>query len=82
MLRKNEIESPNSCLNNAGDDEPIFVLKSTDELAPVVVREWADRYYRSKVAQGGLTPKQQAKYEEALGLADQMDEWRIGNGRR
>jgi len=77
MLKRNEIAVPTSCLNNAADDEPIFVLKSTDELAPGIVRAWAGQYWVAKIHEHGeLTQRQQAKYEEALALADQMDHWR------
>lgn len=76
MIKSRELIGP-SCLTNAADDEPIFVLKSTDELAPAIVRLWAGRYRNQKFDQpGGITPKQADKYGEAMELADQMDEWR------
>lgn len=76
MIKRKEVAGP-SCLTSAVDDEPIFVLKSTDELAPGIVREWADRYHAEKSHQdGGLTKKQYDKYKEALALASQMEEWR------
>jgi hypothetical protein len=75
MIKRLELIGP-SCLTNAKDDEPIFVLKSTDELAPAIVREWADRYLITKTEQpGGITEKQLAKYREACALAVQMDAW-------
>lgn len=75
MLKRDELKGP-SCLTSAADDEPIFVLKSTDELAPGIVLEWADQYRASKEAQvGGWTPKQRAKYEEACELATKMLRW-------
>jgi hypothetical protein len=76
MIKSKELLGP-SCLASAADDEPIFVLKSTDELAPGVVREWAYQYRGTKRAQpGGMTEKQTAKFQEALTLATQMEEWR------
>lgn len=75
MLKRDELKGP-SCLTSAADDEPIFVLKSTDELAPEIVREWASRYKASKQAQvGGWTQRQQAKHEEACLLATKMLRW-------
>lgn len=72
MLKRDELKGP-SCLTSAADDEPIFVLRSSDELAPGIVREWAAQYRASKTAQvGGWTLKQQAKYEEACLLATKM----------
>jgi len=67
MLKKDELSNPNSCINKAADDEPVFVLRSSDILAPEVVRRWA-RLARSR----DVTP---AKVEEAFNLADQMDRW-------
>lgn len=75
MIKRDELKGP-SCLTAAEDDEPIFVLKSTDDLAPGIVREWARQYRASKEAQvGGWTPKQQAKYEEACLLSTKMLRW-------
>lgn len=31
-----------SCLANVADDEPIFVLRAQDKLAPVLVNLWCD----------------------------------------
>lgn len=80
MRKCDELTNENSCLNNAADDEPIFVLKSTDELASTVVQIWASMYRKSKSEQpGGMTAKQVAKYHEAMQLAEQMDRWRAEN---
>lgn len=76
MRKVDELRGP-SCLTNAKDDEPIFVLKSTDELAPNIIREWAHRYTnRKRELQGDLTAAQYAKRDEAFRLADEMDVWR------
>lgn len=76
MIKSKELVGP-SCLTSATDDEPIFVLKSTDELAPLIVRQWADMYLMQKSEHpGGPTHKQWNKYHEAKALADQMDQWR------
>lgn len=56
-----------SCLLKAGDDEPIFVLRAQDRLAPHVVRHWA------KLAEASGTPS--AKVEEARALAELMTDW-------
>lgn len=78
MRKTDELRGP-SCLTNAKDDEPIFVLKSTDELAPAIVREWALRYRTQKTQAGEWAPKREAKFTEALDLADQMEAWRAEN---
>lgn len=36
-----ELSDPNSCLNKAADDEPIFVLRASDLLAAGLVYGWA-----------------------------------------
>lgn len=56
-----------TCLIKAADDEPIFVLRAQDMLAPESVREWANRALKC-----GLP---HAKYEEALALAAKMEQW-------
>jgi hypothetical protein len=48
-------------------NEPLFVLRGQDLLAPIVVREWV------KIAEQHGVPS--TKLEEAAGLAAKMDEW-------
>jgi hypothetical protein len=54
-------------LDKAKDDEPIFVLRAQDLLAPDVVRGWADVAERA-----GCSP---AKVTEAREIADAMERW-------
>lgn len=75
MLKKDELRLPFSCLNRAGDHEPIFVLRAHDSLAPLVVHDWAARYKLHKTAQGEFDDRAQKKHAEALVLADAMNEW-------
>jgi hypothetical protein len=76
MIKLKELAGP-SCLTAAADDEPLFVLRANDELAPAILREWARRYYDSKMdAQGKLTAKQKEKKEDALKIAVAMENWR------
>lgn len=76
MIKTAELTGP-SCLTRAADDEPLFVLRANDPLAPKVVREWAYRYEEEKADAGGmLTEKQLAKTEEARDLADAMEVWK------
>ena len=60
-----------SCLQKAGDDEPIFVLRAQDRIAPMIVRAWA----REAQARGCYPEK----VEEAHRLADLMLEWQQSN---
>ena len=42
MPTKSEVlADPNSCLNKAADDEPIFVLRAQDVTAAKTIRDWA-----------------------------------------
>ena len=79
MKRNEEVARIDSCLNKAHDDEPIFVLRANDELAPAIVGTWAADYEVSKRrAQGGqLTEKQNTKVDEAWKLAEEMRAWRL-----
>lgn len=63
MATKNDCK----CLQNAADDEPIFVLRAKDKLAPLVVRTWV----HLATAEG--TPH--GKVAEALECAAQMEAW-------
>ena len=65
--RKENLENPDSCLMKAAPDEPIFVLRAQDSLAPGVVRDWA-----SKARIIGVDA---AKVEEAEKCAAAMDAW-------
>lgn len=82
MLKRLELTDPNSCMCSANDDEPVFVLRAHDELAPGLVRDWAERYLLTKT--GDLDPnalggRQATKFHEALALADAMEEWADAN---
>lgn len=70
MLKRDELSTPSSCLNRAGADEPVFVLRAKDPLASMAVRHWVT------MSEGKHEP---SKLDEALALADQMDAWRQRN---
>lgn len=63
-----------SSLERAGEDEPVFVLRAQDMLAPELVREWV---FRARI--NGV-PKE--KVEEARGIADAMEDWQVANHRK
>lgn len=67
------------CFARADLDEPLFVLKSTDILAPAIVREWAERYRQKHIDQGSkghVLADAIHKHTEALDLATQMEQYR------
>lgn len=67
-------EQGNPCYDKAAIDEPLFVLRAQDALAPEIVREWA--YRALKLG----TPL--AKVDEARRLADAMENWQIEHSRK
>lgn len=80
MLKKNEVADPNSCINRAEDDEPVFVIRANDPLMPKVVQFWANEYQQMKLTLSGvLSEAQYQKFQEALQIADQAREWYITN---
>jgi hypothetical protein len=82
MEKHLELAGP-SCLTAAKDNEPLFVLRANDELAPNIVREWAKRYYDTKMdKQGKLTAVQKEKKEGALKEAARMEAWVIEEARK
>jgi hypothetical protein len=72
MTTKQEGGDP--CYEKAEPDEPIFVLRAQDILAPEIVREWA--YRASKLG----SPRE--KVVGARAIADQMEDWQIERERR
>lgn len=72
MLKRDEIEQPNSCLNKAAADEPVFVLRAKDPLAAQTVERWAD--YAE-----GTGQHEAAKIIEARHLASEMRDWYHAN---
>lgn len=56
-----------TCLQKAADDEPIFVLRAQDRLAPAVVRMWCEMAELM-----GVAPE---KTREARNLAIRMEAW-------
>jgi hypothetical protein len=69
-MRKTEvITNPESCLNKAADDEPLFVIRAKDACGAETVRFW------ERLADG---VHEEEKREEAKKVADAMDSWRDG----
>lgn len=87
MATKREEINVGGCLHAAAEDEPLFVLRAQDRMAPALVRLWAamldvmnshdnetEATYKSMVA------VQLAKSEEARGLAERMEAWQMVHG--
>lgn len=66
MLKKQELSVPNSCLNKAASNEPIFVIRAKDPLAPMLIRHWAT------MAEG---MHEAEKVTEARSIADEIERW-------
>ena len=61
-------KSTDPCLAKVAEDEPIFILRAQDRLAPNLVRDWADE----AEAAGHCPPE---KIAEARALAAEMERW-------
>ena len=82
MLKRDELEDPNSCLNRAEEAEPVFVLRANDENAPAAVAAWARDYIVSKGGWGNMSDNQKKKYTEAMDLASSMRIWKMQQHKR
>ena len=68
MIKRDELEYSESCLNKARDDERLFVLLARDPAAPTAIRAWvAERLRLGKNVAGD------AQVVEALDCADRME---------
>ncbi len=77
MSTKTEnILDPASCWNKAENDEPVFVLRANDPVAPANIILWAQQYLSSKGGYHRLTLAQAEKYNRAMNTAQAMKEWR------
>ena len=81
MRKSQELAFGTSCLNKAADDEPLFVLRANDELAPDAVEKWAFEYAKKKVKINGgfMSGRQVEKFQEALACANSMRVWKKEN---
>ena len=70
MIKSDEIGRPDSCLNKAGDDEPLFVLRANDPLAAATVEYWAELAARTAW-------HDVEKVDGAYFLAQMMRNWRL-----
>jgi hypothetical protein len=64
-LELEKLADGRGCLGRADDDEPLFILRAQDRLAPTLVRLWASLAILHDCP----------KALDALALADQMDDW-------
>lgn len=68
MIKAQEIDNLESCLNKAAVDEPLFVLRGKDVTAGETVRDWT----RKRIAAGKNRPGDE-QIVEALAIAEAMD---------
>jgi len=74
MKKMDEIADPSSCINKAGNDEPIFVLRANDALAAGVVDYWANQAEGTRL-------HEDYKIKGARELAQEMRRWRTDKKR-
>lgn len=63
-----------ACYDKAGPDEPLFVLRAQDIMAPELVRKWA----RGAV----LIGVGEDKILEAFKVAEDMEKWQTANKKK
>lgn len=71
--KRENVNDPSSCLNKAREDEPIFILRAHDRVAPAAVRDWAHRAH----ANGNAS---QLKVDGAMEVALEMERWQRQHG--
>lgn len=76
MIKKDEVASPNSCLNRAQEDEPVFVLLGRDKSAPVAIRAWIFNRLAT-----GKSAENSPEIIEARAFALTMEKYAEGRGR-
>lgn len=70
--KRENLLNPNSCWNKAELDEPVFILRSTDFIAPTIVTLWTVQYVSDKGGWLRMTDAQKQKFEDALRVAEAM----------
>ena len=70
MNKSDELKNPISCLNKASPNEPIFVLRANDLIAPQTIKLWA------AMAHG---EHEELKIQAALDLAESMENYQMQN---
>jgi hypothetical protein len=80
--KKEELASTTGCLAKAARDEPIFVLRAQDKLAPMVVQYWIQLVEAERRATGASTMEliEDPKLQAAHNLSKQMEEWQREHG--
>lgn len=71
-------EQIDGCFAKAALDEPLFVLRASDKMAPDLVRKWASDFQKRHVrrgTQGRELAKAILKYEDAMETAAKMEAW-------
>ncbi len=69
MRKRQEIDNPESCLNRAEDDEPLFVIRAKDKVSASAVRTWAEWALLTGI-------HEPEKIQEARAIAEDMENWR------
>lgn len=70
-----------SCLDKVQPGEPIFVLRSTDYFAPLLVAEWATQATKcAGTGEESMDQETRAKAAEAFEMAAAMLRWQNDHG--
>lgn len=72
MIKRDEMEYSESCLNKARSDERLFVVLARDPAAPIAIRAWVVERIRI-----GKNVSEDAQIVEALDCATRMEHERV-----
>jgi hypothetical protein len=80
-IEKQMAANGQGCLGKAADDEPVFILRAKDRLAPDAVEHWIRLVEQAAHQAGASNPRRDSlKLKEAQALAHQMRAWQASNG--
>jgi hypothetical protein len=68
MIKRDELANPNSCLNRAADNEPIFVLRGKDVAIQETIRNWIRE--RIRLGKNKINDTQISEAFDFIGLCD------------
>lgn len=71
--KKSELKD--GCFAKAKDNEPIFVLRAQDEIAPYIVTKWAETYRIICKINKCWGKNQKAKFNAAMKTSEAMYNW-------
>lgn len=84
MLKSEEQSNPDSTLNKALPDEPLFIIRGQDMLAAKTIRDWGCRLLSAsnetrRIGNVDLANRQRDKAAQAFEFAGVVEAWQTCN---